>query len=257
MQGKLSIKGVTKEFVDRRTKAIIRALDPISLEVAEGELICILGPSGCGKSTLLNIVAGFLPSSEGEVRVGGRLVTEPGPDRGFVFQEFALFPWKTVLENIEFGPLLKGMPKKSRRIRAMELIRRVNLLSFENRFPYELSGGMKQRVGIARAMANDPEILLMDEPFGALDAQTRRVMQDELLKILSGSKQTVLFVTHAIEEAIFLADRVLVITARPGRIKEIISVQLPRPRERTSPGFNQLYQQVDDLISVEVQKANA
>ena len=139
----------------------------------------------------------------------------------------------------------------------MELIRRVNLLSFENRFPYELSGGMKQRVGIARAMANDPEILLMDEPFGALDAQTRRVMQDELLKILCGSKQTVLFVTHAIEEAIFLADRVLVITARPGRIKEIISVQLPRPRERTSPAFNQLYQQVDDLIRVEVQKANA
>ena len=178
------------------------ALDEINLEVQKGEVICILGPSGCGKSTLLNIVAGFLPPSGGEVRVDGRPVIEPGPDRGFVFQEFALFPWRTVLENVEFGPVLKGMEKADRHARARELIQRIHLTGFEDKFPFELSGGMKQRVGIARALANDPEVLLMDEPFGALDAQTRRVMQEELLKLLGETKKTVLFVTHAIDEAI-------------------------------------------------------
>ena len=194
----------------------MRALDEINLEVQKGEVICILGPSGCGKSTLLNIIAGFLPPSGGEVRVDGRPVIEPGPDRGFVFQEFALFPWRTVLENIEFGPVLKGMEKTGRHARARELIQRIHLTGFEDKYPFELSGGMKQRVGIARALANDPEVLLMDEPFGALDAQTRRVMQEELLKLLGETKKTVLFVTHAIDEAIVLADRVLIMTGPTG-----------------------------------------
>jgi NitT/TauT family transport system ATP-binding protein len=251
----LQLDRVSKEFVDRRTKSTVRALDDINLEVQKGEVICILGPSGCGKSTLLNIVAGFLPPSGGEVRVDGRPVIEPGPDRGFVFQEFALFPWRTVLENIEFGPVIKGMEKADRHARALELIQRIHLTGFEDKFPFELSGGMKQRVGIARALANDPEVLLMDEPFGALDAQTRRVMQEELLKLLGETKKTVLFVTHAIDEAIVLADRVVVMTARPGQVKAVLSVDLPRPRERTSPEFNELYRMMDDLIRVEVEKS--
>ena len=251
----LQVNRVSKEFVDRRTKSTVRALDEINLEVQKGEVICILGPSGCGKSTLLNIVAGFLPPSGGEVRVDGRPVIEPGPDRGFVFQEFALFPWRTVLQNIEFGPVLKGMEKADRQARARELIQRIHLTGFEDKFPFELSGGMKQRVGIARALANDPEVLLMDEPFGALDAQTRRVMQEELLKLLGETKKTVLFVTHAIDEAIVLADRVVVMTARPGQVKALLGVDLPRPRERTSPEFNELYRRMDDLIRVEVEKS--
>ena len=251
----LQVNRVSKEFVDRRTKSTVRALDEINLEVQKGEVICILGPSGCGKSTLLNIVAGFLPPSGGEVRVDGRPVIEPGPDRGFVFQEFALFPWRTVLENVEFGPVLKGMEKADRHARARELIQRIHLTGFEDKFPFELSGGMKQRVGIARALANDPEVLLMDEPFGALDAQTRRVMQEELLKLLGETKKTVLFVTHAIDEAIVLADRVVVMTARPGQVKALLGVDLPRPRERTSPEFNELYRMMDDLIRVEVEKS--
>jgi len=251
----LQVDRVSKEFIDRRTKSTVRALDEINLEVQKGEVICILGPSGCGKSTLLNIVAGFLPPSGGEVRVDGRPVIKPGPDRGFVFQEFALFPWRTVIENIEFGPVLKGMERADRHARARELIQRIHLTGFEDKYPFELSGGMKQRVGIARALANDPEVLLMDEPFGALDAQTRRVMQGELLKLLGETKKTVLFVTHAIDEAIVLADRVLVMTARPGQVKAVISVDLPRPRERTSPEFNELYREMDDLIRVEVEKS--
>lgn len=251
----LQVNRVSKEFVDRRNKSTVRALDEINLEVQKGEVICILGPSGCGKSTLLNIVAGFLPPSGGEVRVDGRPVIEPGPDRGFVFQEFALFPWRTVLENIEFGPVLKGMEKADRHARARDLIQRIHLTGFEDKFPFELSGGMKQRVGIARALANDPEVLLMDEPFGALDAQTRRVMQEELLKLLGETKKTVLFVTHAIDEAIVLADRVVIMTARPGQVKALLGVDLPRPRERTSPEFNELYRMMDDLIRVEVEKS--
>ncbi|MCY3823676.1 MAG: ABC transporter ATP-binding protein [Nitrospinae bacterium] len=251
----LQVNGVSKEFVDRRSKSTVRALDEINLEVQKGEVICILGPSGCGKSTLLNIVAGFLPPSGGEVRVDGRPVVEPGPDRGFVFQEFALFPWRTVLQNIEFGPVLKGMEKGDRHARARELIQRIHLTGFEDKFPFELSGGMKQRVGIARALANDPEVLLMDEPFGALDAQTRRVMQEELLKLLGETQKTVLFVTHAIDEAIVLADRVMIMTARPGQVKALLGVDLPRPRERTSPEFNELYRTMDDLIRVEVEKS--
>ena len=252
----LQVNGVSKEFVDRRSKSTVRALDEINLEVQRGEVICILGPSGCGKSTLLNIVAGFLPPSGGEVRVDGRPVVEPGPDRGFVFQEFALFPWRTVLQNIEFGPVLKGMEKADRHARARELIQRIHLTGFEDKFPFELSGGMKQRVGIARALANDPEVLLMDEPFGALDAQTRRVMQEELLKLLGETEKTVLFVTHAIDEAIVLADRVMIMTARPGQVKALLDVDLPRPRERTSPEFNELYRTMDDLIRVEVEKSS-
>ena len=255
MTVKLQVNRVSKEFVDRRSKSTVRALDEINLEVQKGEVICILGPSGCGKSTLLNIVAGFLPPSGGEVRVDGRPVIEPGPDRGFVFQEFALFPWRTVLENIEFGPVLKGMEKADRHARARELIQRIHLTGFENKYPFELSGGMKQRVGIARALANDPEVLLMDEPFGALDAQTRRVMQEELLKLLGETKKTVLFVTHAIDEAIVLADRVVIMTARPGQVKALLGVDLPRPRDRTSPEFNELYRNMDDLIRVEVEKS--
>src|ERR1051325_5676298 len=195
------------------------ALSDISLDVAEGEFVSILGPSGCGKSTLLYIVGGFVPPSEGAVRVKGAAVTGPGPDRGPVFQEFALFPWKTVLGNVMYGLLQQGVSKAEARSRAAELLTMVRLRGFENFYPKELSGGMKQRVAIARTLAYRPAILLMDEPFGALDAHTRTRLQNDLLDIWERDRKTVLFVTHSVEEAVFLSDRVIVLSRSPGRIK--------------------------------------
>jgi ABC-type nitrate/sulfonate/bicarbonate transport system ATPase subunit len=246
-------QGLRKEFIDISRQAEIVALSSIDLEVGEDEFLTILGPSGCGKSTLLNIVAGFENASGGEVRLDGKVIRDPGPDRGVVFQEYALFPWLNVTQNIEFGLRERGVPKAERQIRVAKQIAAVGLGGFEDRFPQELSGGMRQRVALARVLVNDPKILLMDEPFAALDAQTRTIMQTELLRVWSAEGRTVLFITHNIEEAVLLGDRIVVMTARPGRIKEIVPVKLTRPRDVTSAEFNEIRRYVASLLENEVQ----
>ena len=217
----------------------------------------VLGPSGCGKTTLLNIVASFESASGGEVLLDGEPVRKPGPDRGVVFQEYALFPWLTVQQNIEFGLRERRMPRLERRERVRRQIASVGLSGFEQRYPQELSGGMRQRVALARLLINNPKILLMDEPFAALDAQTRSMMQQELLGVWSAERRTVIFITHNIEEAVLLGDRVVVMTARPGRIKEIVAIELARPRDVTSTEFNEIRRRVTVLLEVEVQAAFA
>ena len=237
----ITIEGLGKAFeTARRTSHL--ALTDISLDVADGEFVSILGPSGCGKSTLLYIVGGFVQPTQGTVAVDGKPVTGPGPDRGPVFQEFALFPWKTVLGNVMYGPLERGMARSKAEEKARALIALVHLTGYENFYPKELSGGMKQRVAIARTLAYGPSILLMDEPFGALDAHTRTGMQRELLEIWERDRKTVLFVTHSVEEAVFLSDRVVVLTRSPGRIKETIGIDLPRPRRRADLLVDRRYQ---------------
>lgn len=231
----LSIKNLKKTFPLDEGELV--AIKDFSLDVREGEFLCLLGPSGCGKTTILRIIAGLETPTAGEILLKGKRITGPGSDRGMVFQEFALFPWRTVRKNIEFGLELKGIPKEERRRISQKYIDLVGLTGFENSHPYELSGGMKQRVGIARALANDPAILLMDEPFGALDAQTRNFMQKELLRIWEETGKTVLFVTHSVDEAVFLADRIVVMTPRPSTIKEIFEITLERPRDRASLEF--------------------
>jgi ABC-type nitrate/sulfonate/bicarbonate transport system ATPase subunit len=250
-------RGLRKEFVDISRQAEVVALSSIDLDIGEDEFLTILGPSGCGKSTLLNIIAGFEHATDGEVRLDGQTIRDPGPDRGVVFQEYALFPWLNVTQNIEFGLRERGVPKAERKDRVSRQISTVGLDGFENRFPQELSGGMRQRVALARVLVNDPKILLMDEPFAALDAQTRTIMQTELLRVWSAERRTALFVTHNIEEAVLLGDRIVVMTARPGRIKEIVNVKLPRPRDVTSAEFNEIRRYVASLLESEVQTAFA
>src|SRR5437016_211385 len=226
---KLRIREATVAFRTRRGGEVV-AIDRLSLDVADCQIVSIVGPSGCGKSTLLRLVAGLVPPSSGEIWLDGHQVTDPGADRGMVFQSYTLFPWLTVQGNVEFGPRLRGVPESERRAVAGRYIQRVGLTGFEHAYPKELSGGMMQRVAIARALANDPEVLLMDEPFGALDAQTRAFMGELLLDIWQKSPKTILFVTHDIDEALFLGDRVYVMTARPGRFRAEVSLSLPRPR---------------------------
>ena len=226
---KLRIRDVTVAFRTRRGGEVV-AIDRLSLDVADCQIVSIVGPSGCGKSTLLRLVAGLVPPSSGEIWLDGHQVTDPGADRGMVFQSYTLFPWLTVQGNVEFGPRLRGVPESERRAVARRYIHMVGLVGFEHAYPKELSGGMMQRVAIARALANDPEVLLMDEPFGALDAQTRAFMGELLLDIWQKSPKTILFVTHDIDEALFLGDRVYVMTARPGRFRAEVSLSLPRPR---------------------------
>jgi ABC-type nitrate/sulfonate/bicarbonate transport system ATPase subunit len=229
----------------------VTALEGISFEVRDREFAVLVGTSGCGKSTILRLVAGLTRPTAGRVLVDSRAVGGPGADRGMVFQSYTLFPWLTVQQNVEFGPRLRGMPAGERAALARRYLAQVGLEGFERVYPKELSGGMMQRVAIARALANDPAVLLMDEPFGALDAQTRALMGELLLKVWGETEKTVLFVTHDIEEAIFLGDRVLVMTARPGRIREEVPVPLPRPRSMdvlTSPEFVALKRRVMDLI---------
>jgi NitT/TauT family transport system ATP-binding protein len=218
----------------------MEALQDINLSIKENEFICFIGPSGCGKTTLLRIIAGLEEPTSGTISLGGVAIKGPGPERGMVFQEYSLFPWRTVLDNIAFGPELRGVPTTERQEKARQYLKMVGLERFETRYPHELSGGMKQRVAIARALVNDPKALLMDEPFGALDAQTRNVMQSELLRIWEEERKTVVFVTHSVDEAIYLADRIVIMSARPGRIKDTIEIDLPRPRNRTSPEVNQI-----------------
>ncbi len=238
----IAIEGLSKSFATARNASDHLALSDISLQVAQGEFVSILGPSGCGKSTLLYIVGGFVQPSAGTVTVEGKPVTGPGPDRGPVFQEFALFPWKTVLGNVMFGLLEQGVAKREAEAKARALISLVHLAGYEGFYPKELSGGMKQRVAIARTLAYGPSILLMDEPFGALDAHTRTGLQRELLEIWERDRKTVLFVTHSVEEAVFLSDRVVVLTRSPGRIKAIIDIDLSRPRRRADLLVDRRYQ---------------
>jgi ABC-type nitrate/sulfonate/bicarbonate transport system, ATPase component len=228
------------------------ALKDFNIEVRDGEFLTIVGPSGCGKSTFLDILAGLAHPNSGEIYIDGKLITGPALDRGIVLQGYALFPWRTVRQNIEFGLEVKKVPKKERKEISQKFIDLVGLQGFEDRYSYELSGGMRQRVAIARALAYDPEVLLMDEPFAAVDAQTRESLQDELLRIWEETHKTIVFITHSIEEAVFLGDRVAVMTANPGTLKEIINVNLPRPRRigdvRTSPNFNWISHKVWELL---------
>jgi NitT/TauT family transport system ATP-binding protein len=230
------------------------ALKEIDLEIPRGQFVCLLGPSGCGKSTLLNAVAGFAPPTSGTITAEGQLVTGPGPERGMVFQEYALFPWMTVAQNIAFGLEIKGMGKAAIGERVDALLAMLSMSEFRQRFPKDLSGGMRQRVAIARVLALDSPIMLMDEPFGALDALTRRNLQDELLRIWADLKKTVIFVTHSIEEAVYLADRIVVMTYRPGTVKRDLLVALPRLRDPASAEFNALKRELGELVMEEQQR---
>lgn len=255
MHAQIEARKLSKHYLVERTGRKVQALDNVDLQIREGEFLCIVGPSGCGKSTFLQMVAGLESVTEGELIIDGHPVKGPGADRGVVFQSYALFPWRTVVGNIEFGLEIKGLSSRDRREMALRCAHSVGLKGFEDAYPNELSGGMKQRVGIARALANDPPILLMDEPFAALDAQIREMMQEELLSIWSSSKRTVLFVTHSVQEAVYLGGRIAVMSARPGRIMTIIDVDLPYPRDMTSSEFGNLMKPVYAVLKDEVLKA--
>ena len=238
----LTIHGVTKRFAVGDDE--VEALAPVDLAIPGGEFVCMIGASGCGKSTLLRIIAGFEEPTTGEVAIDGKPVTGPGSDRGMVFQDYALFPWMTVRQNISFGPRQRHLPREEIDRTTDEFVRMVGLERFADRYPNQLSGGMKQRVAIARVLANNANILLMDEPFGALDALTREQLQNELLQIWKRTSVTTIFVTHSVEEAVLLADRVLVMSAGPGKIDSDFRIDLPRPRDVSSPEFNALRRDV-------------
>ncbi|MCG5214596.1 ABC transporter ATP-binding protein [Streptosporangium soli] len=225
----IEIRGLGKSFVGQDNETV-EALRDVNLDVGENEFLTVLGPSGCGKTTLLKTIAGLIPWNDGDIRIDGTPVRGPGPDRSMVFQNFALLPWATVLDNVAFGLRMRGVGRAEREERARSLIAMVGLSGFETKRPGELSGGMQQRVGLARALAMRPRVLLMDEPFGAVDEQTRRLLQEELLSIWEEHRMTVVFITHSMEEAVLLGDRVVLMSARPGRISEIVPVPLERPR---------------------------
>jgi NitT/TauT family transport system ATP-binding protein len=249
---KLVIDGLTKRFTG------IDALTRIDTTIQSGEFISIVGPSGCGKTTFLRIVSGLEEATTGEIRLDGRAISKPGSDRGFVFQQDNLLPWRTILQNAMIGPEIGGYASPERLKATKGLLKLVGLEGFEDYYPRQLSGGMRQRVNLARALAIDPEILLMDEPFSALDAQTREIMQTELLRIWEKGRKTVLFVTHQIDEAVFLADRVFVFARRPGRLQEIIEIDLPRPRPlsiKRTPAFVALVERIWNLIEHEVRES--
>lgn len=246
---KLKIDNVYKEYVTRKGKTV--ALNGVSLDIKENEFICVVGPSGCGKSTLLNNIAGLDSPTSGSIYLDGQPIEGTGVERGVVFQQYALFPWRTVLKNVTFGLEMQNVPKKEAEERAMKYIKSVGLEGFEHAYPKELSGGMKQRVAIARAYAVNPEILLMDEPFGALDAQTRVQLQQELLDTWQKEKKTCFFITHDVDEAVILAQRVVIMSARPGRIKRVVDIDIPYPRTqdiKTSPRFVELKNMIWDEV---------
>lgn len=249
MSAEISIENASKTFGGGA--ALVPALEGIDATVPEGQFLCLLGPSGCGKSTLLNAIAGFTPLSSGRIAIGGAPVTAPGPDRGMVFQEYALFPWMSVEDNVRFGLDVKGVAKPEATATVDRITATLGLSDFRKRFPKDLSGGMRQRVAIARILALDPPVMLMDEPFGALDALTRRTLQDELLRIWAEYRKTIVFVTHSIEEAIYLSDRILVMTYRPGRIKRDVAVSMPRPRDPASADFNAIKRELGALVMEE------
>ncbi|KAF5089881.1 ABC transporter ATP-binding protein [Methanospirillum sp. J.3.6.1-F.2.7.3] len=248
--GSVEISHLCREFVRDDGDRVI-ALSDINLSIADDEFVSFVGPSGCGKTTLLRIIAGLDTATSGEVRVDGSLITGPGQKVGMVFQEYSLFPWRSVLSNVAFGLEMRGIAKDERNEIAKKFIALVGLSQFEQSYPYELSGGMRQRVAIARALATDPDLLLMDEPFGALDAQTRNHMQCELLDIWETKKKTILFVTHSCDEAVFLSDRVVVLSPRPGVIREIVNISISRPRDRTNKEFIDLRRHLLDMIEEE------
>ncbi|HXY87682.1 MAG TPA: ABC transporter ATP-binding protein [Candidatus Acidoferrales bacterium] len=228
------------------------ALDGVSFTVDAGEFVCIIGPSGCGKTTLLKLIAGLEKPTSGSIKMDNKVITGPGSDRGMIFQEYALFPWRTVMGNVEFGLELKCLKKNDMRKIAEKYIDLVGLAQFKDSYPNELSGGMKQRVGIARALANDPTIILADEPFGALDAQTRNQMQEEFLRIWRVEHKMILFVTHSVDEAMFLADKIVLMSVQNKNVREILKIELPRPRDRTDFAFTQLRNEVLKKIREEV-----
>ena len=250
----LEVRRLSKIFFEQNDprKPGLVALYNISLVIRKNEFVSLLGPSGCGKTTLIRIIAGLLTADRGEVLVNSQLVNSPGRDRCMVFQQFGLLPWRTVVSNVEFGLEIDGVPREERRALAGKYLELVGLKGFEDYYPHQISGGMQQRVGIARALSKRPEILLMDEPFGAVDAQTREQLQEELLKIWAQTETTVVFVTHSIDEAIYLSDRVVVMQARPGRIKEEVTIDLPRPRWegdiKADPRFAQLRARLRDSL---------
>lgn len=260
--GEISIRNVSKIFGAQDDESDnVTALANVSFEIPRGEFFCIIGPSGCGKTTLLHTIAGFTKPTRGEALNSGTPIAGPGPDRIMMFQEYGLFPWLTVWQNIEFGLLAKRMPSKERAELIRHYVDMVGLSGFENRHPSEISGGMKQRVSIARALAPDPDIVLMDEPFAALDSLTRDLLQEEILRIWERTKKTFVLITHNIEEAVFLGDRVLAMSARPGRIKEIIEIDLPRPRDASvrthDKRFTELKERLSQLLRSEVVRAVA
>ncbi|MDR0778044.1 MAG: ABC transporter ATP-binding protein [Methanomassiliicoccaceae archaeon] len=246
----IELNNIRKVFKKDNKETV--AIDDISLSIKKNELVSILGPSGCGKTTVLRMIAGLVEPTSGEVLVDNVKVIEPGSDRGMVFQDFALFPWRSVRKNIEFGMEVTGVPKEERIARVDKYLNLMGLENFADARVHELSGGMKQRVGLARAMVNNPKVVLMDEPFGALDAQTRNIMQAGLIRILDKTDQTIVFVTHSVDEAVFLSDRIVILTKRPATIKEIITVPWPRPRDRASPEFTALRKR----ILTELEKEN-
>ncbi|RQP21233.1 ABC transporter ATP-binding protein [Piscinibacter terrae] len=251
-KGRIEIRDVSVSFGGKGQRT--QAVSGVSLEVKPGDFVSVIGPSGCGKSTLLNIVAGFMVPTQGAALLDGQAIDGPGADRGVVFQQYSLFPWMTVRKNVEFGLKMQGLGINARESKARTLLGLAGLLPFENHYPDQLSGGMKQRVGIVRALATSPQVLLMDEPFGALDSQTRTVMQEILTNMWQQLQLSVLFITHDIEEAIFLSEKVYVMTARPGRIKAEIPIPLPRPRTpemMSSPTFHALVRQLKGLIREE------
>jgi NitT/TauT family transport system ATP-binding protein len=248
----IRIEHVSKEYESNGKK--LKAVDDVSLEIKDAEFICIVGPSGCGKSTLLRMIAGLEPITSGEIWMGDKKITSTSPGIGFVFQEYTLFPWRTVEKNVEFGLEIRRMSSEERNKIASRYIDMVGLEKFKDSYPHQLSGGMRQRTAIARTLAVNPEILLMDEPFGALDAQTRNILQEQLLDIWHKEKKKVLFVTHNVDEAVFLADRVIVMTARPGRIKEIINIDIRRPRVRTETEVNKVRNVILTSLFEEVRK---
>jgi NitT/TauT family transport system ATP-binding protein len=252
---KLEAQNIRLEYDHPRTKTRMVALDDVNLKVMEGEFVSIVGPSGCGKTSFLSVADGLIAATAGRVMVDGQVVAGPGPDRAMVFQDSSLLPWRTVLRNIVYGLECLGVSASEAKMRAQQFIGMVGLTGFEDHYPHELSGGMQQRVNLARALVVDPKILLMDEPFAALDAQTREVMQEELLQIWLRAKKTVLFITHQIDEAIYLSDRVVVFSARPGRVKKVIDIDLERPRKlriKREPRFHAIEDEIWGLIEDDV-----
>ena len=258
-QVKVSVRELCKAY-QGRDRNDITVLKEIGLDICAEEFVCIVGPSGCGKTTFIKIIDGLVPATSGQVYINGNEVSQPGYDRAFVFQADSLYPWRTVLDNVVFGLEIKGVRRPGRYEIARELLKKVGLAGFETHYPHELSGGMRQRANLARAMAVDPEIILMDEPFASLDAQTREVMQQELLKVWSGRKKTVIFITHQIDEAVYLADRVIVFSARPATIKADIPVIIERPRQlavKRTPQFLAYVDQIWNLIESDILAAIA
>jgi NitT/TauT family transport system ATP-binding protein len=262
MNTAVELRDVGKVYVSARDGERVEALSGIDFSLRRGEFLAVVGPSGCGKSTLLSMIAGFSTPTTGEITFEGKRVSGPGPERGVMFQDYALFPWRTVTGNVEFGPYARGIKPADRRGRVEALIELVGLRGFERRYPHELSGGMRQRCALARMLANDPVMWLMDEPLAAVDLQTRIILQDELLRLWGDAgrdaeRPTVMFVTHGIDEAVLLADRIMVLGRRPGRIKQVVDVNLPRPRAplRNSPEMARLAAQVWDLIRDEAAQA--